>query len=125
MMSTSPRVRSEIGQRGRFHVYGALGKDLRSESDRSRAQLAGGRREPGRAAEPATFGVPVGPRQVVGLGGGSRRPGGGNQRMADEEPPETPPESEQARGEGREPTAETAGHAVPSEEAAEIAGSAE
>jgi small subunit ribosomal protein S9 len=45
--------------------------------------------------------------------------------MADEETPETPPEREQAQGEGAEPTAETAGHAVPSEEAAEIAGSAE
>jgi small subunit ribosomal protein S9 len=45
--------------------------------------------------------------------------------MADEETPETPPESEQAQGEGAEPTAEAAGHAVPSEEAAEIAGSDE
>jgi small subunit ribosomal protein S9 len=42
--------------------------------------------------------------------------------MADEQTPETPPESEKAQEEGAEPTA---GHAVPSEEAAEIAGSAE
>jgi small subunit ribosomal protein S9 len=45
--------------------------------------------------------------------------------MADEETPETPPESEQAQGESTERSAEATAHAVPSEEAAEIAGSAE
>jgi small subunit ribosomal protein S9 len=45
--------------------------------------------------------------------------------MADEETPETPPENEQPLAEGSEPAAEAAGHAVPSEDAAEIAGSAE
>jgi small subunit ribosomal protein S9 len=45
--------------------------------------------------------------------------------MADEEAPETPPENERAQGEGTEPAAEAAGHAVPSEDAEQIAGSAE
>src|SRR5664280_2629875 len=75
-------------------------------------------RAPARRPEPATFGSSGGGRPTVHIRARSRRLRGGDQMMADEDTPQTPADAET-------PAQETPQHAVPSEQASEIAGSVE